>query len=178
MTLADQQASMTEGNTATESKLLSVVFINHKTWQQPHVRPQPGSIGEATIENFLEYLEAPERIEFFNELSDAMAVDSKVHITVPYYSHSQALSNWCIKPPGFTEHSFLFLSKHWRAERPQYYTAPYQCNFALVNFEYDMVSDWTTRHDFVRSFGVAHYLGTVTRLYVTLIKLSGEPIKS
>lgn len=131
---------------------------------------EPASISEATLDTFLEYLPGSQRIEFFNWLDKVLVPEAKVHISVPYHSHPQAWSSWALQWPPMSEHSFLFLSKPWRDERPFYQTMGYTCDLDTVSYEYTMVDDWLTRHDNTRTFGIQHYFGVVTQLHITLIK--------
>lgn len=139
----------------------------------PWMTQQPvDSYAEGSIENYLEYLDGPERIEFFNRLSELMMDNGKVHITIPYHSHPRSFADWALKWPPISEHSFLFLSKTWREQRPYTQNLGYTCDFEMYSYEYEMVDDWTTRHDAARTFGAQHYLGVITRLFVTLAKPS------
>jgi hypothetical protein len=115
-----------------------------------------------------------ERIDFFNRVDKSLTPDGKIHITVPYYSHPQAFADWRIQWPPFSEHSFLFLDAEWRAARAWTAGLGYESDLKLINYEYDMVTDLTTRSDDFQSFSVEHYLGIVSRLFVTLGKKREE----
>lgn len=161
-----------------ETPYARILFTDASRWLSEGT-PMPEHIdADVVIEHFLEYLDGSERILFFNRLSDVTEPGPKIHITVPYYSHPQAFANWALMWPPISEHSFLFLSAPWRAERPYTQNLGYTCDFDTYSYEYTMVDDWLTRHDDARTFGVRHNLGVVTTLDVTLQKVSRETVES
>lgn len=154
--------------TETDTQRLLVCLHPRALWPGP-LDPSD-SVDAAHIENFLEYLDGSARITFMNQLSRVLKPGAKVHITVPYYSHPQAWANWALQWPPMSEHSFLFCSQTWRDQHPGTESLGYACDLETLSYEYDMVDDWTTRHDDARAFAIQHYLGVVPRLHITLIQ--------
>lgn len=132
------------------------------------------TVKECFMFKFLEFLTGPERVDVFNRLYSRLKPDAKVHIEVPYYSHPQGFSNPFLAWPPISEFSFLYLSKKWRDEKPDHATPEITCDLEISNYEYDMESGWSTRHDSARSFAMQHYLGVATKLVINLVKPSVE----
>lgn len=149
------------------------VFNKPLQWLDNYsVTKVPEFRGAIKVEHFLEYLEGPDRIHFFNWLSTALVPGMKVHVVVPFWSHLQAISDWQLRWPPMAESSFYFLEKKWREQPGHEYSLElgYTSDFDVYSFEYDVVDDFLNKHDQARVFGIQHYLGVVTKLYVTLIR--------
>ena len=147
----------------------TLTFNDAPAWRLRPVMPE-GQARAAVVYRFLEFLNGRERIDFFNELDKSLEPGAKIHIQVPYYSHPQAFAHPLHQWPPFSEHSFLFFDASWRHAVASHTVDGLTCDLRMVNYEFDMVSDWSNRADSVRSFSIAHYLGVVTTLFVTLEK--------
>lgn len=163
---------MTTTLDVTTDEIIAVFNKPNQWLEQYQFNKIPIIRGAVKVENFLEYLDGPDRIHFFNWLSEALAPDMKAHVVVPFWSHLQAVSNWQLRWPPMAESSFYFLEKKWREQPGHEYTLDlsYTCDFDVYSFEYDVVDDFLNKHDQARVFGIQHYLGVVTKLYVTLVQ--------
>ncbi len=157
--------------TTTEQSEITLVYNDPRAFLDGvHRKIPPESVKEVFISRFLEYLDGPERVDFFNYLYKYLIPGAKVHVTVPYWTHPQAMANPMLKFPPISEHSFLFFSKKWREEQLDHEVKEINFDLEMVSYEYDMESDWSTRHDSARAFGLRHYLSVATKLHMNLVK--------
>jgi hypothetical protein len=128
------------------------------------------------VEHVLEYLTQDQRIDFFNQAYRILTDDGVLNVTVPYHSHPRGFAHPLIQWPPFSEHSFLFLDREWREEKPERAVPALACDFPVppvMTFAYGYDDQWSTRSSDTLAFAVEHYLGVVVELYVTLTKRTG-----
>lgn len=96
-----------------------------------------GSVRQIGCYNVLQFLTGPERIALFNAMYRVLAVDGRVDVLVPYYSHFQAFAHPLTQWPPFSEWSFYFLDRGWRSESPIRGVPGLECDFSVGPFSLD-----------------------------------------
>lgn len=145
-------------------------IVGPLTTDMPWDQLQDDMFTSASVDKVLEYLTGEERVAFMNQLWRVLQLGAQATVTVPYYSHPQALANPLLKWPPFSEHSFMFFDRLFRKTR-ELEALPITCDFA-VTYYYEMTNDWLARNDAMRVFGLRHYWGVCTEIVVTLTKRS------
>lgn len=140
------------------------------------------SVDEAHSSHFVEHLQWPERITFFNELWRVMKHDAKATIITPDPSHDCFYGDPTHGPPLSSFYAY-YLDKDWREgvkaadgkwalvmgqeRRPNAPHVPYICDFYFQNgigWDPSVMS----RNDEYKMFAALHYRNAVRDLYVNL----------
>ena len=139
---------------------------------------EDNSISEAKGDHFLEHLDGPERMVFFNELyrvltpkitttlGEIVTLPGKASFSFPYYTSMRAIQDYSHKWPPLCEASFLYLNKEWReVNKLDHY--PITCDY---NYNYGHSWDivWGQKNLETRTFALNHYNNVVYDLIVHL----------
>lgn len=143
------------------------------------------SVDEVHSSHFVEHLQWPERITFFNEAWRVMKNDAKATIITPdpsndcYWgdpTHGPAMSGWYV----------LYLDKEWREgvkaedgswardaqgneRRPNAPHVPYACDFFSTPGGIGWDQSVLSRNEEYKMFGARHYRNAIRDLYVNLV---------
>ena len=124
------------------------------------------SVEDVVSSHFLEHLEWPERVFFFNELYRVMKPGSVAHIATPHWSHSCYYGDPGHKAP-LSEWYCFYLNKEWRDLNagPTGYTC---------DFDWGFGGSWDgwleTRNTEFRTFAMNRHVNSWRDLIVTLTK--------
>lgn len=143
------------------------------------------SVDEAHSSHFVEHLQWPERITFFNELWRVMKHEAKATIITPDPSHDCFYGDPTHGPPLSSWYAY-YLDKDWREgvkdpatgtwavvpgggeRRPNAPHVPYTCDFFFQNgIGWDQ--SVMTRNEEYKMFAALHYRNAVRDLYVNLV---------
>lgn len=91
---------------------------------------EDNSIDEAHSSHFVEHLDGPERVAFFNELYRVLKPGASVRIICPYWSHNRAYGDPTHKFPPISDWTFYYLNKGWRDMNAPH--VGYTCDFEWV----------------------------------------------
>src|SRR5882724_775101 len=112
-----------------------------------------GSVDEAFSSHFLEHLDWPDRVTFFNELYRVLKVGGTAQIITPDPSNDCFYGDPTHKAPMSGWYS-LYLNKAWRDGNAPH--APYTCDFDFQNgIGWD--NSMATRNDEFKMFAGQHY---------------------
>jgi hypothetical protein len=126
-----------------------------------------GSVEEAHCSHFIEHLDGPERVKFYNELYRVMKAGASATVIVPHWASGRAYGDPTHKFPPVVEFSFYYLSKEWRATN-----APHvglECDFN-VTWGYTLSPQWVNRNTEAQAFAVNHYREVAQDLTATMVK--------
>ena len=139
-----------------------VTDVRKTPWQWPD-----NSVSEVNCSHFLEHLDGPERVAFYNELYRVMEPGAKASIVVPHWGSGRAYGDPTHKFPPVVEMSFYYLSKEWRdANAPH---CGLDCDFG-VTWGHSLAQPWNLKTPEQQAFGVNHYREVAQDIVATLEK--------
>lgn len=140
------------------------VDVHHdltKAWPWPDE-----SVTEAYSSHFVEHLEWPERVHFFNELHRVLKKGATAQIITPHWAHACFYGDPTHKAP-MSEWYANYLNKAWRDVNAPH--TGYTCDFDFVvagGFD-----EWlASRSMETRMFAMARYVNSTRDLIVNLTK--------
>lgn len=126
-----------------------------------------GTVDEVHSSHFVEHLENPERVHFFNELYRVLKLGGKALIITPHWSNACAYGDPTHCWPPVSEWMAFYLDKNWRAVNAPH--AGYTCDFEWVaGFGMDeriMAFNPERQHGML-----AHSINSARDLHLTLTK--------
>jgi SAM-dependent methyltransferase len=125
------------------------------------------SVGYVEASHFLEHLDGPERVHFFNELYRVLIKDGKALIITPHHSSSRAYGDLTHKWPPVVEYFWYYLDKGWRSANATH--VPLGCDF-MVTWGYNINPQWQSRNQETVQFGVNHYREVAWDMIATCTK--------
>lgn len=164
-------------------------FINVDIVQTPNVdvvwdltqTPWPwedNSISEVKSSHFLEHLDGPQRVEFFNELyrvltpeiksevGEQLQAPGKAQFITPYYNSMRAIQDPFHAWPPLCEASFLYFNKEWRkVNKLDHYPITADFNF---NYGHAWDNIWGQKNNETRQFAQMHYTNVILDLVVNM----------
>lgn len=127
------------------------------------------SVDAIYTSHFLEHLDGPTRIKFFNEMYRIMKDGAKMMHIHPYYKSSRAVQDPTHAFPPICEESYLYWDKNWReANRLGHYLG--DCDFAFEMYYTFQDAIWQTKNEEQRNFAIKHYFNVVADLIVKMTK--------
>lgn len=126
-----------------------------------------GTVDEVHCSHFLEHLNNPQRVHFYNELYRVMRKDAKAQIIVPHWSSGRAYGDPTHQWPPVVEFSWYYLDKPWREVN-----APHtglNCDF-LATWGYNVAPQWQARNQETQMFGINHYREVAQDMIAALVK--------
>lgn len=85
------------------------------------------TVDEVYCCHFIEHLDGPQRITFFNELYRVMKKGTQARIIAPCWSHERAYGDPTHKFPPICTWTFHYLGKEWRASQAPH--TDFTCDF-------------------------------------------------
>jgi hypothetical protein len=125
------------------------------------------SIDEVHSSHFVEHLESPQRVHFFNELYRVLRDGAKATIIVPHWSNERAYGDPTHKWPPVVGFFWYYMSREWRASN-----APHTgltCNFE-AQWGPTFGPPWTLKNPEMQSFAMNHYINAAQDMVSTLTK--------
>lgn len=121
--------------------------------------------------HFIEHLDGPERIKFFDEMYRILKPGAKMRLIHPYYKSSRAIQDPTHKWPPICEESYQYWNKNWRTlNKLGHYLG--NSNFEIVNMTYSfMDSTWLQKSSETTTFAIRHYFNVVADMMVDLKKI-------
>jgi len=129
------------------------------------------SVEEVHASHFLEHLDGPERIEFFNELWRVMKPGGKATFITPYWASIRAIQDPTHKWPPVCESFYHYLNAEWRKANEldhEYYRA--KCNFTVEAPGYNVGPPWAQRNIEARTFALNYHINVAADLHQVLTK--------
>lgn len=126
------------------------------------------ALEEVEAINVLQYLTAKERIQFVNDLWNALKVDGKCKIQTPHWCSAKYYGDLEVAWPPMSEAWAWHLSRAWR-EQAGYKPSPYRCNFHVMSV-YNLNPLLAGRNQQFNEFAINWYKETATDLSMTLTK--------
>ena len=128
------------------------------------------SVDVVHTSHFLEHLDGPQRIKFFNEMYRIMKKGAKMRHIHPYYRSSRAVQDPTHAWPPICENSYLYWNKEWRAaNKLGHYLG--NCDFEVTGMHYTFMDNaWLQKSEEVRNFAVRHYSEVVADMVVDMRK--------
>jgi len=126
-----------------------------------------GSVEEVNCTHFIEHLDGPERVHFYNELYRVLKPGATAFVVVPHWSSGRAYGDPTHKWPPVVEFSFYYLDKSWREVN-----APHcglECDFG-TSWGYSVAPAWQTRNQETQMFALNHYREVAQDIIATLTK--------
>ena len=126
------------------------------------------SVGEVFSSQFVEHLEAAERIHFANELYRVLAAGAKATIITPHWANARAYGDLTHKWPPVTEFWYYYLHKQWRdANAP--HNDFYRCDFDFA-VDYVLGKELMAKSDAEKVFAVNNFKDAAQDLVVYLTR--------
>ena len=125
-----------------------------------------GSVKEISCLHKLEYVPAPQRILFMEEVWRVLEVGGKMNVVVCYWTSPRAIQDPALEWPPFCEQSFLYFNKGWREANQ---LAAIKCDFDF-GYGYQVDQETAGRNQETQAFWIKHYANTVSDLQVALTK--------
>jgi SAM-dependent methyltransferase len=132
-----------------------------------------GSVGEVYCSHFLEHLDAPQRIHFFNELYRVLTKDGKAQIIIPHWRSGRAYADLTHKWPPVVEFFWYYLDKNWRAVNAPHLDL--NCDFNCT-WGYSLAHPWNLKNTEAQGFALQHYSEVAQDMVCTAVK-RGEVVK-
>lgn len=153
----------------TKRKLFKPGDDFYKAWNNPEFVAWPwedGSVSEVHCSHFIEHLEWPERVHFFNELYRVLQKDGTCQLILPHWNSERYYGDPTHKSP-FSEMAFYYLSKEWRKGNAPHvgYTCDFECTWG-----WGVRQDLQQRNQEYQQFALQNYRGAATDLISTLKK--------
>lgn len=125
------------------------------------------SVDEVFCSHFIEHLDGPQRILFFNELFRVMKPGAKALIIAPDWSHYCSYGDPTHKYPPISAFFALYLNAAWRDQNAPH--VGYTCDFDWVHgASWD---EWlNTRANEVKEFAMQRYVNSARDIHITLSK--------
>lgn len=132
------------------------------------------SVDEVHCSHFVEHLDNPERIHFWNELYRVMKKDATAKIITPSWTSARAYGDPTHKWPPVTEWSFLYLNKEWRAVNAPHVDSVHvawglKCDFGAVG-GYGMHAALLTRTAEYQQYAIQWYKEAAQDIHTTLTR--------
>lgn len=128
------------------------------------------SVDVVHTSHFLEHLDGPQRIQFFNEMYRIMKTGGKMMHAHPYYKSSRAVQDPTHKFPPICEESYFYWNKDWREmNKLGHYLG--DCDFHVDHIHYTYQDGvWATKNEELRNFAIKHYFNVIADMFVRMIK--------
>lgn len=127
------------------------------------------SVDEVYCSHFLEHLDGPERIKFFNELYRIVKLGATIKIITPAPFTHRYMQDPTHKFPMVVQEFYNYLNEDARkAMGLTHY--PITCNFDWSGFFQDSPEMMSGRNDEYRQFHAKHSINSLLDLIVTLTK--------
>lgn len=128
----------------------------------------PNSIDAIHTSHFVEHLDGPERIKFFNEVYRILKKGKIILLIHPYYKSARAVQDPTHKWPPIAEESYWYWDKNFRKVN--------KLGHYLGNCDFDIrihpvyADDWGQKSPEVQAFAAKHYFNVISDLYVFMVK--------
>lgn len=127
------------------------------------------SVDGAFSSHFLEHLDGPQRISFFNEMYRILKPAGKMRHVHPYYKSSRAVQDPSHKFPPICEESYLYWDKGWRdANKLDHYLGT--CDYEFSVYYTFMDNAWMTKNEETRNHAIRHFFNVVADMIVDMKK--------
>lgn len=128
------------------------------------------SVDEVHSSMLLQYLTAPQRVHFFNELYRVLRPGARAQIITPMWSSNKAYIDILVQWPPVSEGFYHSLSKAWRDAQNEVDARGFSCNFE-VTMGYGLHPAMVTRNQDYQQHAVGFWKEAAQDLIVTLIKV-------
>jgi SAM-dependent methyltransferase len=133
---------------------------------------EDNSVDEAHSSHFLEHVDGPARIPFFQELYRILKPGATAQFITPSADSNRAIQDPTHKfPPVVPEFYQLYLNKDWREANKLthgMYATP--CHFLVQQVNVGLVPELISRNDAYRADAMRHFRNATVDLYVTIVK--------
>lgn len=156
-------------------KVVGVDFVNcdgvdivHDLTKFPYPF-KSGSVDAVFSSHFVEHLDGPERMKFFDECYRILKPGGKMRLIHPYYKSVRAVQDPTHKWPPISENSYLYWDKNWREiNKLDHY--PIKCDF-----EFSIYYTWqdgtvSSKNEETRNFWCDKYWNVIADLIVDMKK--------
>lgn len=152
-----------------DNQKLPTVDKDHDLTQFPYPFKKE-SVDIVHTSHFLEHLDGPQRIDFFNEMYRILKPGGKMMHCHPYYKSARAIQDPTHKFPPICEESYFYWSKEWReVNKLGHYLGT--CDFHLDHIHYTFHDPvWMTKTEEHRNFAIKHHFNVVADMFVRMIK--------
>lgn len=127
------------------------------------------SVDGAFSSHFVEHLDGPQRIQFYNEMYRILKMGGKMRHIHPYYKSSRAVQDPTHKFPSICEESYLYWDKNWReANKLGHYLG--NCDYEFSIYYTFMDNTWLTKNEETRNHAIRHFFNVVADMIVDMKK--------
>ena len=140
-----------------------VIDLRKTPWPWPDE-----SVSEAHASHFVEHLDGPERVVFFNELYRVLRWEAQCHVICPYWAHDRAYGDPTHKWPPISGWLTLYLNKAWRDVNAPH--CGYTCDFDCPTTAFAWDGWLATRNDEVKTFAMQRYVNSLADIIFHLVK--------
>ena len=128
------------------------------------------SIDGAFSSHFIEHLDGPERIKFFNEMYRILKMGGKMRHIHPHYNSVRAIQDPSHKWPPICPQSYLYWDRNWReANKLDHYLGI--CDYEIMVYNSGwMDPSWATKNEETRNFAINYYSNVVADLIADMKK--------
>lgn len=127
------------------------------------------SVDGAFSSHFVEHLDGPQRIQFYNEMYRILKMGGKMRHIHPYYKSSRAVQDPTHKFPSICEESYLYWDKNWReANKLGHYLGT--CDYEFSIYYTFMDNTWMTKNEETRNHAIRHFFNVVADMIVDMKK--------
>jgi hypothetical protein len=128
------------------------------------------SIDGAFSSHFVEHLDGPERIKFFNEMYRILKVGARMRHIHPHYRSVRAVQDPTHKWPPIAPESYWYWDKNFReANKLGHYLG--NCDFEIVVYNSGFTDQsWATKNKETQAFAAKHYNDVIPDLIADMVK--------
>lgn len=127
------------------------------------------SIDGAFSSHFVEHLDGPQRILFYNEMYRILKPGGKMRHIHPYYKSSRAVQDPTHKFPPICEESYYYWDKNWReVNKLGHYLGNCDYEFWIYYTYQDPI--WANKNEETRNFAIKHYFNVIADMIVDMKK--------